>query len=323
MMKQMLLRLAFFGFLLFSFSAMTEEAHHETVQKKSEKFLEKFPEIMAWHGAPIVELANKKQVVLATGQSLKSSFAVVTTQNDEIELKFANHIQLIVQGKTRFQVPQVNAETAEVPELFLFDGSVRLKTSAESSESKIRLKSSLFDLPIPAGVDAIITLHKSKPLVQIQVIRGQMKAQFFDFEKTEMIKAEESIQFEGELDEAQNVKYDYLLDGKKAPHGVLKEKEKFDVSSYLKKEKDELNKKKQADLKKKALVKAQQLKKKKYLDSFLCHKPLGQLDQCFWKAEKEICYRYRCNANGKWGDQTERPMIEKCKTEAVATECDF
>ena len=65
----------------------------------------------------------------------------------------------------------------------------------------------------------------------------------------------------------------------------------------------EFNLKKVQDAEKARL---QKIADKKRNDArFLCHEPYGQLDQCHFIMNQNKCLRTRCNAEGKWTDQTE------------------
>lgn len=280
----------------------------------------KYPQIKAWQNTPIIEFINNKKAILKKDQDLKNAFVVVTANNEELSLQFPHGEKITVLEKSRSQVPQVSPDTGEASEFFIFDGTVRYQSD---KESKMQIKSAFFDLKLPAGIDVLITIDKKKPSAQFQVIRGEMTASFLDFEKIELIKAGESITYEGENDASGNVKYDYFLDSKRMPHGVLKSKEKFETAVYFEKEKAQQKGREAqaAKIKKAELSKIQ--KAKKLVDSFLCHKPLGQKDECYWQKQDDLCFRFRCNVSGQWGDQTERPMNAKCSDKLVASPCDY
>ncbi|MBC7467561.1 MAG: hypothetical protein H7256_16340 [Bdellovibrio sp.] len=280
----------------------------------------KYPQIKSWQNSPIVEFVNNKKAILKKDQDLKNAFVVVTANNEELTVEFPQGEKLTILEKSRVQVPQVGPDTGEAAEFFIFDGVVRYQSE---KASKMQVKSAFFDLNLPAEIDVLVMIDKKKPSAQFQVIRGQMTASFLDFEKTVVMKAGESVIYEGENDESGKVKYDYFLDSKRMPHGVLKEKEKFDTSSYFEKEKALLKTREleAAKIKKAQLVKIQ--KAQKILDSYLCKKPFGQKDQCYWQMENDKCFRYRCNVSGQWGDQTERPVISKCGMKPAASACDY
>ena len=250
-----------------------------------------FPEILEWKKSPIIELENQKVAVLKKNGQLKNAFVVVTANEDEVILKFSGGEVVTIMPRSKVQVPQVSPESGDVGELFIHDGTIRYKAGLESS--KLRVKSAFFDLKIPAGVDLFLAVIKKQPSTKLQVISGEMTAQFLDFEKTQKLKAGDGVLFVGEFD-GENIKYDFLLNSRKAPHGVLGPLEKFDFESFTRAEKikhDEVKKKLEA--KKKAEL-IRQKKQKAYEDSFLCREPFGQRDQCYWQIEKEQCFRFRC-----------------------------
>ncbi|MFZ3231166.1 MAG: hypothetical protein WA160_13240 [Pseudobdellovibrio sp.] len=283
----------------------------------------KYPKILEWQGSPIIEFINNKKAILKKDQPLKNSFVVVTANDDEVQLQFSYGEKITIQAKSRIQVPQVSPDTGEANELFIFDGVIHYKSDVTESESKLKIKSAFFDLKLPAVIDAIVSIDKKKPSTKFLVVKGELSVTFLDFEKTVVIKSGEAVTFTGEKDESGNVKYDYFLEGKKAPHGRIEEIEKVDISAYFEKEKEVLKAKAAVVQNKKAIEALKKKKLKKYLDSFLCHEPLGQRDECYWKSIEKKCFRFRCNVSGQWGDETERPQIEKCNLPAAATACDY
>ncbi len=288
---------------------------------------ELFPEVIFWKKNPVIEFDNKMVAKLQKNLKLKNGFTVTTRLDDEVTLKFSGGEQITVLPKSKIQVPQVSPDTGDVSEFLILEGSVRYKAPDYIEErSKLRLKSVFFDLKIPAGTDLRIALDMSLPRVKIQVIQGEMKIEFLDFEKKQILKSGDQIAFDGEKDGI-SIKYDYLLDGRKSPHGVLGPVENFDYNVYVKiekekaaSEKDQLQKKLNAEILKKK-------KQKAYEDSFLCRKPFGQNNECYWIKKNSMCFRYRCNVSGQWGDETERPLNQlssaKCQAQPQVGACDY
>src|SRR3989338_1288927 len=253
-----------------------------------------FPEILEWKKSPIIELENQKVAVLKKNGQLKNAFVVVTANEDEVILKFSGGEVVTIMPRSKVQVPQVSPESGDVGELFIHDGTIRYKAGLESS--KLRVKSAFFDLKIPAGVDLFLAVIKKQPSTKLQVISGEMTAQFLDFEKTQKLKAGDGVLFVGEFD------FESFTRAEKIKHDEVKKK---------------LEAKKKAEL-------IRQKKQKAYEDSFLCREPFGQRDQCYWQIEKEQCFRFRCNVSGQWGAKTERPMDKsQCHPEPHVGECDY
>ncbi len=286
--------------------------------------IELFPEIVSWKKAPVIEFENKSVAKLEKRLKLKTSFRVVTKLDDELVIKFSGGEVITVLPKSKVEVPQVSPDTGDVGEVIILEGLVRYK-SAEiiDDRSKLRLKSGFFDLKIPASTDLIVDLNMSLPRAKIQVISGEIKAEFLDFEKKQILKSGDQIAFDGEK-EGEQIKYDYLLDGRKSPHGVLGPVEKFDYNVFVQIEKDKVALEKIQLQKKLQEIELKKKKQKAYENSFLCKKPFGHNQECYWIKKNEQCFRYRCNVSGKWGDETERPMKkERCLPIAQVGVCDF
>lgn len=283
-----------------------------------------YPKIIGWQNTPIIEFINNKKADLKKEQILKDAFVVVTSNGDEAELRFSHGEEITVLEKSRIQVPQVSPDTGEAPEFFIFDGAIRFESTQKmTGASRLQIKSAFFDLKLPVGLDVLIEVDKKKPSAQFKVIKGEMTVAFLDFDQKVVLKSGESILFVGENDEKGNLKYDYFLEGKRMPHGSLKEKDKFDISDYIEKEKAILKARAEETARVKKVEATKVKKKKLVLASFLCHEPLGQRDECYWKKIETKCFRYRCNVSGQWGDETERPMIDKCVVKPVSSLCDY
>ena len=286
-----------------------------------------FPEIVHWKNQPVIEFEQNKKAKLEKNQPLKNAFLVKTLAADEIELKFSSGETLVVLGNSQVSVPQISPDTGEISEILLLEGRVRLVSPL--SVKKVRIRSDFFDLVVPAGLDAFFTLDKKQPLARIEVVHGEIEAVFFDFEKRQLLKQGESITFNGEHEgesPGKSIKYDYLLNSRKAPHGILQPVAKFDASLYSAEE--IMQKKiKLQNIENQKKIQAQALQKKlAYEATFLCHQPFGQKDQCYWQKKNNLCFRYRCNVAGQWGDETERPVTDACASgveKPKASACDY
>lgn len=290
-----------------------------------------FPEILSWKKAPTVMFDNKKQALLKKNVLLKSPFVIVTAHQDQLEFKINLFDRVVVYPKTKIQVLEFMDESGFVPDLYILDGQIRflsgfrtVTNGAQKNDLSVQLKTPFFDLKVNGVVDFIIDLKMAEPSIEVKVIEGLLPLEFFSYEKKLILKAGESVKFQGILaDEGGAIKYDYLLHQRKAPKGVLGEVQKFDGRQFIKAEKDllrlEANKKREVKLKNAE----KQRKQKKLEDSFLCQKPFAQRDQCAWWLEAGKCYRKRCNVSGKWGDQVERPITDICKNDFFVTVCDY
>lgn len=287
-----------------------------------------YPQVSAVKNSPILVFDNKKQAVLKKDLFLKSPFAVVTANNEQLEFKINVVDKVLVYEKSKVQVIDFVDETGYVSDLFILDGQIRFTATHRGvdkvKEQPLHLRTPFFDLQIKEVSDFIVNLNMKDPSVEIKMISGVLLVEFFAYEKQVTLKSGESVKFVGVLDDDKaGVKYDFLLNNKKAPKGAIQEVQKFDISSFMEAEKkanqSEINKKKAA----RAKEEEKKRKQKQYEDSFLCKKPFGNKDQCVWWVESGKCFRKRCNVSGQWGDQTERPMSALCKNDHNVAECDY
>lgn len=286
-----------------------------------------YPHILNWRNSPMVVFEGDKNADLKKNQELKSPFFALTTRVDEISLGLnaGNEIELF--KNTKIQVYEVFEDPQQEHILFLFDGTIRLKNfkgDLKHDAKPNRIRTPFFDLLQPTEADVIIQLNMKEPSVEIRMVKGTWNLEFFSYERTVQLKAGQQVKFTGVLgSESDQIKYDFLLEDKKIPKGQLGEVGRFDLAKFNEEKKiadADIIKKEKAEKKK-----AQQviLKKKKYEASFLCKNPFGQLNQCAWKLEKEKCFRQRCNAGGKWGDKTERPVTSACTSNFMIGSCDY
>lgn len=279
-----------------------------------------FPQIETWKNLPKIEFEENKSGVLKKDQALKNAFLISTGAADQIQIRFAGGEVITILPNTKIDVPQVSPDTGEASELSITEGKIRIQSGA-SSNSKLRIKSLFFNLKIPAATDLFLTVDLTTAWAKIDIIQGEMMAAFLDFEKTQVLKMGESVTFKGER-EGSSIKYDYLLNSRKAPHGSLQPVQPFDTAEFVLQEKANEKAAKEALQKRKAAEAVGLRKKQAFENSFLCHKPYGQRDQCYWKKKNQECYRYRCNVSGQWGDETERPLSPHCDSE-IAAPCDY
>jgi|GEM_PF-4198545 len=292
-----------------------------------------YTEVTDWKNSPLIVFENKQQAVLKKKLQIKTPFAAVMSNQDQLELKINIFDRIIVYPKSKVQVLEFLEETGFIADFYILDGQVRFATAHRGAPTKeastiLVLKTPFFDLKTTSLADFIINLNMKEPSVEVKLISGTLPLQFFDYEKTLILKAGESVKFVGVLaEEGPGIKYDYLLNNRKVPRGSLGEVQKFDQSIFIQEEKKQVqidvkNKKKRTQS---ALAKMK--KQKEFEESFLCKKPFAQMNQCAWRLVEAKCYRQRCNVNGKWGDLIERPVSALCKKDFFkdffVAECDY
>lgn len=287
-----------------------------------------FPQVTGWVNSPIVVFDNKSQAILTKDLWLKSPFAVVTASHDLLEFKFNTFDSITVYPKSKIQILEFSNETGFVSELFLLGGEIRFQSGHRSlakNDAFVTLKTPFFELPTAGVYDFIVKLDMQVPSLEFKVITGVVPLEFFAFERKLNLKAGERVVFKGELLEGGGgIKFDYLLNTRKAPKGELSEVLKFDPGGFLRAGKTfvvkEAEKKKSIQKKKQSAVK----KQKAFEATFLCKKPFAQFNQCAWWLEAGKCFRKRCNASGAWGDLIERPVVsDLCKQDFTVARCDY
>ncbi len=287
-----------------------------------------YPRILSWRNEPLLVFEGDKHAILKKDQELRSPFFTLTSRLDEVSLSLNAGSSIEISKNSKLQVFEVFEDPEQEHILYLFDGTIRLKNGKSSqmkNESKLnRIRTPFFDLKQPANAEVIIDQNMKEPSIEIRMIRGEWNIEFYSYERKVLLKAGQRIKFTGQLgDEADQIKYDYLLEDKKIPKGQLGDIEKFDLVQFeaqkkiadadiIKKEKSE--KKKIADL---------IHKKKKQESAYLCKNPFGNLNQCAWRLQGAQCFRQRCNAAGAWGDRIERPVTTACTNDFLVGTCDY
>ncbi|MBY0452294.1 MAG: hypothetical protein K2P92_04600 [Bdellovibrionaceae bacterium] len=286
-----------------------------------------YPSIVAWQNSPVVAFENKHQAELKANGLLKSPFAVVTDVHDEMTLKLNGFDRVLVYEKSKAQILEIMNEGLYVPDFYLIDGRLRVTSEfrgVDKSDQNMTLKTPFLDLKLASEADFFIELNMKEAWIELKVMKGSIPLEFFAYEKKITLMEGQSVRFQGELsDDKKSIRYDYLLNNRKAPRGELQTVKSFDREKFLK-EDDRLR---QAEVARKKQIEKQRLdkirKQKAYEDSFLCKKPFGQKDQCAWWLEKGKCYRKRCNVSGQWGDVIERPVTARCQPGFTVSICDY
>jgi hypothetical protein len=286
-----------------------------------------YPTILSWQNSPVVAFENKRQAELKANGLLKSPFAVVTDVHDEITLKLNGFDRILVYEKSKAQILEIANDGLFVPDLYLIDGRLRVISDfrgVDKSDQNMTLKTPFLDLKLANEADFFVELSMKEAWIELKVMKGSIPLEFFAYEKKLTLLEGQSVRFQGELSEdKKSIRYDYLLNNRKAPRGELQVAKAFDREQFLK-EDDRLRK---AEAARKKQIEKQRLDKirklKAYEASFLCKKPFGQKDQCAWWLEKGKCYRKRCNVSGQWGDVIERPVTPRCQPAFSVSVCDY
>lgn len=296
-----------------------------------------YPQILAWKKAPLLAFDNKKQVKLKMNEALKFPFAVLTKEKDQLSLRVNTFDELVLYPKSQLQVMSFADDSGSVSDLYFLGGQLRYtakqrnqqKTAQPASSDSTSLveqlviKTPFFDLKTLSEADFIVVLDMKEPSVEVKVLAGQLPLEFFAYEKKLTLQAGQSVKFVGEFaDNKLGIQYDYLLNNRKVPRGKLQDVKSFSVEDFLKSEKQAIEHEKQIFRDRAEKEKERLRKIKEYEDSFLCKKPFGQKNQCYWKLDGQACSRYRCDINANWEDKTPRPL-QDCKRKLEVGSCDY
>ncbi len=202
--------------------------------------------------------------------------------------------------------------------------------------SKVLLKTDLVELEL-SSADAGFLYDPRVPKVEVFNMNGNSNLRVRDSFESVRLEGKQKISFQGVIEEKE-IAYDFLLEGKKVPKGILsspitiapKEEEVF-IPRVRPRPKKELS----GSGKKKDPLTSGKLK------DFLCEKPFGKINQCAWicqgplgkkfktcpteKANVE-CVRRRCDANGNWTDPYSLPKDAgklKCGAKPLVAPCDY
>ncbi len=162
------------------------------------------------------------------------------------------------------------------------------------------------------------------PKLTVAVKKGSFRLRGLGNDKALVLNENQSADFEGRF-EFGEIAYDILLQGKKAARGLLSAVR--DLTS---------TERKLFEMPRVPVVKTPRATQQN-ISEYICAKPRGKLNQCLWECKghgknekscvvgKHSCQRSRCNANGKWAEQTLlEPTRWKCKTtQALIAECDY
>lgn len=181
-----------------------------------------------------------------------------------------------------------------------------------------------------------ITTHKNQKLsllidvnlkeakLNVCNFSSDFKLELFHHETDQTLKANEGVRFNGSLDKSGQIAYDLLLEKRKIPKGKWAEKEVC-LADQIQKIQDQVvafHLKTMQDLEKARLAKIAEKKRNDLI--YLCHEPYGKLDQCHFILRQNKCIRERCNAEGKWTDQTEIGVVKNlCSPQGEVKGCGY
>ncbi len=170
-----------------------------------------------------------------------------------------------------------------------------------------------------SNIEMMVSYTPSIPKVRFCNGASDYMVKLFDHEKEIELKKGRQVSFTGQI-EAGQVAFDVLLQSKKVPKGRWSVVDDCDFKELEEKETEFrlLQEKRRREFQEFQLQAQEQ---KRLNDAkYLCHKPYGQFNDCYWRFEDKICVRYRCNAEGKWASRTELLRAENhfCESEMIS-----
>jgi hypothetical protein len=210
------------------------------------------------------------------------------------------------------------------------DKSLAQMTSFDDTEidafEPLKIESDFFSILTQKDqkLSLLIDVNLKEAKLNVCNFGSTFKLELFDHEIDQTLKANEGIKFSGALDKADQIAYDLLLEKRKIPKGKWGAKEVC-LADQIKKIQDqvvEFHLKTMQDLEKARLAQIAEKKRKDLL--YLCHEPYGKLDQCHFILRQNKCIRERCNAEGKWTDQTEIGVVKNlCSVKGEVKGCGY
>lgn len=210
------------------------------------------------------------------------------------------------------------------------DASVAQLTSFDDTEADhfepLKIESDFFSMMTQKDqkLSLLIDINLKDAKLNVCNFSSDFKLELFDHEIDQTLKANEGVKFNGTLDKSGQIAYDLLLEKRKIPKGKWGTKEVC-LADQVKKIQDQVvafHLKTTQDLEKARLAKIAEKKRNDLL--YLCHEPYGKLDQCHFILRQNKCIRERCNAEGKWTDQTEIGVVKNlCSVKGEVKGCGY
>ena len=295
--------------------------------------------IMNFAGAPRVQLKNEEnKIKIKNSLSLKSDTNIQTDPNEYIVLKINDRYQVTVLPDSIFTADgKVDQNEFTVRSIAILKGQIYIQdvpnmslSSSDKTEvdlfEPLKIESDFFSFLTEKNqkLSLLIDLNLKNASLKVCNFSSDFKLKLFDHEIDQNLKPNEGVRFQGVLDKSGHVIYDILLEKRKVPQGKWAAKE-ICSQDQIKKIEDQVIQfrlKSMKDLEKSRLQKIAEKKRNDVL--FLCHKPDSQLDQCHFILRQNKCIRERCNAEGKWADQTEISSIKnRCSIKGEVKDCGY
>lgn len=285
--------------------------------------------LLNYLGKPqINRIENQEPIKLSKKTTLNESVKIVTGVDELIELQVREKFKFIVFPQSEVLIEgfqDENTKEFEVKTIEMLSGRFYVQNF---SIKPITFESVFFKWEhsdLQKYEEFFVDLDKVQALLKICAGETGLKVNLFDLEETKSLTREKGAQYQGVV-EKNEVAFDYLLKGRKIPKGQWKEDFTCDFKNILSQVNDI---QKNRETKNKSVLqnkKNLELKKQKEYSLSLCHEPNGQFNDCYWRAEYNKCYRYRCNAEGKWTDQflvSPKDVKTYCSNKVIVKKCNY
>lgn len=247
-----------------------------------------------------------------------------------------------LEKKTKSKIKVVGVKKGSTPnsKIHVIDITSLDKTSADQSMAQVssfddteadsfeplKIESDFFSFLTKKDqkLSLLVDLNLKEAFVNVCNFSPAFKFELFDHEQDQDLKANQGIKFQGSLDKSGQIAYDLLLEKRKIPKGKWQTKTvcTADQIKTIQDQVVQFHLKSQQDLEKARLAKIAEKKRNDLM--FLCHEPYGKLDQCHFILRQNKCIRERCNAEGKWTDQTEIGVVKNlCSIKGEVKGCGY
>lgn len=208
--------------------------------------------------------------------------------------------------------------------------SVAQIASQDVTDTKVyeplKIESDFFSFltPTEQKLSLFIDINLKEAWLNVCNFGPPFKLGLFDHEEPQILKPNDGVKFQGMLTKSGQLAYDLLLEKRKIPKGKWLAQQACSVNQ-VKQIQDEVIKFHWQAMHDAEKARLARIAEKKRNDSiYLCHEPYGKLDQCHFILRQNKCIRERCNAEGKWTDQTEIGVIKNlCRPQGEVKGCGY
>jgi hypothetical protein len=243
---------------------------------------------------------------------------------DKKEIVVAKPTKAKSKSKIQPRIPIIDDLTSGDKTISLVTSADSTLTDHEYEALKIESDFFVFLTEKDQKLSLLVDVDLKTATLNVCNFSKDFKLELYDHEEAQTIKANEGIKFIGVADKSGRVAYDLLLEKRKIPKGKWAQKEVCD-SGQIKALQDNVIKFHEKSLRDLEAGRFKKTAEKRVSDlKYPCHKPYGKLDQCHFILRQNKCIRERCNAEGKWTDQTEIGIIKNlCSPQGEVKACGY